>query len=202
MTDTSVVEALVLVSYGGQGVVMLPGGRRQRCKFRRQVGRPYCGDRVMVARADDESLVVEHGNYDFSGGSLFAEDLSLVPRLPSLFWQAQVRPRQIRQKGGYVELQNQLSVQDGQYLLQDGWLRAERVRLVDNAAEFLLNGGNLTVHDEVILDDGLLQIRGGDLEAHRLVLGDPTSDMGTFALLRRRAPRVCGSTSRPARADP
>ena len=59
MTDTSVVEALVLVSYGGQGVVMLPGGRRQRCKFRRQVGRPYCGDRVMVARADDESLVVE-----------------------------------------------------------------------------------------------------------------------------------------------
>lgn len=59
MTDTSVVEALVLVSYGGQGVVMLPDGRRQRCKFRRQVGRPYCGDRVMVARADDESLVVE-----------------------------------------------------------------------------------------------------------------------------------------------
>lgn len=38
---------------------MLPDGRRQRCKFRRQVGRPYCGDRVMVARADNESLVVE-----------------------------------------------------------------------------------------------------------------------------------------------
>jgi ribosome biogenesis GTPase len=38
---------------------MLPGGQRQRCKFRRQVGRPYCGDRVMVGRADDESLVVE-----------------------------------------------------------------------------------------------------------------------------------------------
>jgi len=52
-------EALVLVSYGGQGVVLLPDGKRQRCKFRRKVGRPYCGDRVMVAPADDESLVVE-----------------------------------------------------------------------------------------------------------------------------------------------
>lgn len=50
---------MVLVSYGSQGVVLLPDGERQRCKFRRQVGRPLCGDRVMVARADDESLVVE-----------------------------------------------------------------------------------------------------------------------------------------------
>jgi ribosome biogenesis GTPase len=52
-------EALVLVSYGGQGVVLLPDGERKRCKFRRKVGRPFCGDRVLVDRADDVSLVVE-----------------------------------------------------------------------------------------------------------------------------------------------
>ena len=52
-------EALVLVSYGGQGVVMLADGDRKQCKFRRRVGRPYCGDRVEVAPADDTSLVVE-----------------------------------------------------------------------------------------------------------------------------------------------
>lgn len=52
-------QGLVLVSYGSQGVVLLPDGKRQRCKFRRRVGRPFCGDQVMVARADDESLVVE-----------------------------------------------------------------------------------------------------------------------------------------------
>jgi ribosome biogenesis GTPase len=50
---------LVLVSYGGQGVVLLSDGTRKRCKFRRNVGRPLCGDRVLVARADDVSLVVE-----------------------------------------------------------------------------------------------------------------------------------------------
>ena len=49
----------MLVSYGGQGVVLLSDGERKRCKFRRTVGRPYCGDRVLVARADDASLVVE-----------------------------------------------------------------------------------------------------------------------------------------------
>ncbi len=49
----------MLVSYGGQGVVLLADGERKRCKFRRNVGRPYCGDQVIVARADDASLVVE-----------------------------------------------------------------------------------------------------------------------------------------------
>jgi len=39
--------------------VLLADGERKRCKFRRKVGRPYCGDRVMVARADEASLVVE-----------------------------------------------------------------------------------------------------------------------------------------------
>ncbi len=57
--STKTTQALVLVSYGGQGVVMMPDGGRQRCKFRRKVGRPFCGDQVMVARADDDSLVVE-----------------------------------------------------------------------------------------------------------------------------------------------
>jgi len=59
LTDTQPKEALVLVSYGSQGVVLLADGQRQRCKYRRSVGRPYCGDRVMVNRADDASLVVE-----------------------------------------------------------------------------------------------------------------------------------------------
>jgi len=52
-------EALVLVSYGSQGVVLLDDGERKRCKFRRNVGRPFCGDRVLVGRADETSLVVE-----------------------------------------------------------------------------------------------------------------------------------------------
>ena len=52
-------QGLVLVSYGSQGVVLLRDGKRQRCKFRRGVGRPFCGDQVMVAPADDDSLVVE-----------------------------------------------------------------------------------------------------------------------------------------------
>lgn len=59
MTDKSHSEALVLVSYGSHGVVRLADGERKHCKFRRQVGRPYCGDRVMVAYADEASLVVE-----------------------------------------------------------------------------------------------------------------------------------------------
>ena len=59
MTNNNQVEALVLVSYGAQGVVLLPNGERKRCKFRRSVGRPYCGDHVLVDRADDVSLVVE-----------------------------------------------------------------------------------------------------------------------------------------------
>jgi ribosome biogenesis GTPase / thiamine phosphate phosphatase len=59
VTVKTQAEALVLVSYGGQGVVLLTDGTQQPCKFRRNVGRPYCGDRVLVARADGDSLVVE-----------------------------------------------------------------------------------------------------------------------------------------------
>jgi ribosome biogenesis GTPase len=39
--------------------VLLADGTQRPCKFRRNVGRPYCGDRVLVAHADDDSLVVE-----------------------------------------------------------------------------------------------------------------------------------------------
>lgn len=52
-------RALVQVSYGSHGVVLLEDGSSQHCKFRRKVGRPYCGDEVVVERADDDSLVVE-----------------------------------------------------------------------------------------------------------------------------------------------
>ena len=54
MTQT----ALVLVSYGGQGMVELDDGERLDCKYRRSVGRPYCGDRVEILRADRQSAVV------------------------------------------------------------------------------------------------------------------------------------------------
>jgi len=59
VTTDARAEALVLVSYGSQGVVMLADGSHHACKFRRKVGRPFCGDRVQVARADGDSLVVE-----------------------------------------------------------------------------------------------------------------------------------------------
>ncbi|MEE8494992.1 MAG: ribosome small subunit-dependent GTPase A [Xanthomonadales bacterium] len=50
--------ALVLVSYGGQGMVELDNGERLACKYRRSVGRPYCGDRVEIQRVDGHSAVV------------------------------------------------------------------------------------------------------------------------------------------------
>jgi ribosome biogenesis GTPase len=59
VTAKNRAEALVLVSYGSQGIVMLGDGSHHPCKFRRKVGRPFCGDRVQVARADGDSLVVE-----------------------------------------------------------------------------------------------------------------------------------------------
>jgi ribosome biogenesis GTPase len=51
-------RARVLVAYGNSGVVELPDGARRECKFRRSIGRPYCGDRVTVEDADGESTVV------------------------------------------------------------------------------------------------------------------------------------------------
>ncbi|RPH93946.1 MAG: ribosome small subunit-dependent GTPase A [Lysobacterales bacterium] len=51
-------RARVLVAYGNSGVVELANGERIGCKFRRSIGRPYCGDRVEVDRADGNSRVV------------------------------------------------------------------------------------------------------------------------------------------------
>ena len=51
-------EALVRVSYGGQGIVELQDGSQIKCKYRRSVGRPYCGDRVKIESADGHSYVV------------------------------------------------------------------------------------------------------------------------------------------------
>jgi ribosome biogenesis GTPase / thiamine phosphate phosphatase len=50
--------ALVLASHGSRGVVELPGGERLECLFRRLVGRPLCGDRVVVDHVDNQSAVV------------------------------------------------------------------------------------------------------------------------------------------------
>ena len=51
-------EALVLVSYGNSGVVELANGRRIECKYRRSVGRPYCGDRLGIELAGEDSSVL------------------------------------------------------------------------------------------------------------------------------------------------
>lgn len=52
-------EAEVIVSYGSHGVVQPEGADPVPCHFRRRVGRPFCGDRVHIAPADDGSWVVE-----------------------------------------------------------------------------------------------------------------------------------------------
>ena len=54
MTD----PGIVLVSHGSHGLVERPDGERIECVFRRSVGRPLCGDRVELERADGQSAVV------------------------------------------------------------------------------------------------------------------------------------------------
>lgn len=56
---TEPVEATVLVAYGSHGVVRVGSGAPLPCLFRRRVGRPCCGDRVMIAPADQQSWVAE-----------------------------------------------------------------------------------------------------------------------------------------------
>jgi ribosome biogenesis GTPase len=51
-------EALVLVSYGNRGVIEFTDGTQSDCLYRRSVGRPYCGDRVVVECVDGQSTVV------------------------------------------------------------------------------------------------------------------------------------------------
>ena len=52
-------EALVRVSYGSQGIVELQDGSQINCKYRRSVGRPYCGDRVMIESADGHATLYD-----------------------------------------------------------------------------------------------------------------------------------------------
>ena len=51
-------EALVLVSYGNRGIIEFPDGAQTDCNYRRSVGRPICGDRVMVESTGEETAVV------------------------------------------------------------------------------------------------------------------------------------------------
>ncbi len=51
-------QGVILVSYGSGGVVELADCRQLACKYRRSIGRPYCGDRVEVEWADGDSAVV------------------------------------------------------------------------------------------------------------------------------------------------
>lgn len=54
-----VTDGLVLVSYGSHGMVQLEDGTRLPVKYRRQVGRPFCGDRVRVGQSEQNAGVVE-----------------------------------------------------------------------------------------------------------------------------------------------
>ncbi|MBT8062276.1 MAG: ribosome small subunit-dependent GTPase A, partial [Gammaproteobacteria bacterium] len=56
---TERISGLVLVSYGSHGVVRLEGGENLPCQYRRQVGRPFCGDRVQVSLSEEDRGVVE-----------------------------------------------------------------------------------------------------------------------------------------------
>lgn len=51
--------AEVIVSYGSHGVVEVDDEPPVPCLFRRRVGRPFCGDRVLIAPTDDGAWVVE-----------------------------------------------------------------------------------------------------------------------------------------------
>ncbi len=53
-------EALVLVSYGTEGIMELPDGSQYACKYRRSIGRPFCGDRVIIENAGEPTAVVSN----------------------------------------------------------------------------------------------------------------------------------------------
>ena len=56
---TELLQGLVLVSYGSHGVIRTDSGATLDCQYRRQVGRPFCGDRVVVQPLSKSSGVVE-----------------------------------------------------------------------------------------------------------------------------------------------
>jgi ribosome biogenesis GTPase len=51
-------EALVLVSYGNRGIIELPDGTRTDCRYRRSVGRPFCGDRVEIEMSEESCALL------------------------------------------------------------------------------------------------------------------------------------------------
>jgi len=51
-------KARVLVSYGSHGIIELPDGTRARCDYRRSVGRPFCGDRVLAETSGEQPPIV------------------------------------------------------------------------------------------------------------------------------------------------
>ena len=53
------IDALITVSYGSHGVARLKDGTLLDCKYRRQVGRPFCGDRVRVQQMEQGTGAVE-----------------------------------------------------------------------------------------------------------------------------------------------
>jgi ribosome biogenesis GTPase len=52
-------EGLVLVSHGNRGMVEFAGSGRHSVQYRRSVGRPYCGDRVLVEMTAAAGVVIE-----------------------------------------------------------------------------------------------------------------------------------------------
>lgn len=52
-------EALVRVAYGSHGIVETLAGEHRDCRFRRNVGRPCCGDHVMVRADGGDAWVVD-----------------------------------------------------------------------------------------------------------------------------------------------
>jgi len=55
---TEVIEGRVRVSYGSHGIIQLRDGRQVTVKYRRQVGRPFCGDEVSVSLLQGSEGVV------------------------------------------------------------------------------------------------------------------------------------------------
>ncbi len=52
-------EALVRVAYGSHGIVETLAGETRDCRFRRNVGRPCCGDHVMIRADGGDAWVVD-----------------------------------------------------------------------------------------------------------------------------------------------
>ncbi|MDZ4728812.1 MAG: ribosome small subunit-dependent GTPase A [Xanthomonadales bacterium] len=48
-------QALIIASHGNQGIAELADGRQLACVYRRTVGRPVCGDQVMLDTGQGES---------------------------------------------------------------------------------------------------------------------------------------------------